>query len=233
MWGDEYHQQTYSVVHDGTYAYYAYDNWDWDHRIGKIDGDDGSFEEEIREDSNQAITFPKGMALQSNGNFVIGRDDQIVQLTPKYQKNARFNSLQGTGSVTLDIEGITVIGTTAYIADASTSNVYLGTIPHGITPTTDPIDIASENATNGAVQQLATSTPATNLYLLLDGSPKDKIIKMSGNITSTTSTSGYLVYAEWDAPDGNGEGVTVIGDYLYYISSVSYTHPTLPTILLV
>ena len=94
MWGDEYHQQTYSVVHDGTYAYYAYDNWDWDHRIGKIDGDDGSFEEEIREDSNQAITFPKGMALQSNGNFVIGRDDQIVQLTPKYQKNAAFNSLQ-------------------------------------------------------------------------------------------------------------------------------------------
>ncbi len=216
-WNDEYHQNVFSIVHDGTNVYYAFDNQQWDHRIAKSDGDDGTFDEQLRENDNSAISYPKGMALQSNGNFIIGRDDEVVQTTPDYQKNARFTNLQGVGSVNLDIEGITVIGTTVYLADASTQSVYLGTIPHGITPSTDPIDITSENSAYGMQSSTgaASSTPATTIYLLLDGTPNDKIIKMSGNITSTTSTSGLLVYAEWDAPDNNGQGLTVIGDYLY------------------
>ncbi|MDP6771848.1 MAG: hypothetical protein QF704_14200, partial [Anaerolineales bacterium] len=109
-----------------------------------------------------------------------------------------------------------------YIADDATDAVYIATVPHGITVSRTPLDIAARNNPNEDSRintTTASTTPSVELFLLLDGTPTDKIVKMSASIPSSTSTSGLLVYGQWDAPDADGRGLALVGDYLYYVST--------------
>ena len=74
----------------------------------------------------------------------------------------------------LIIKGLAYSGGLLYMADADAKKVYKTNIPHGQTVTTDPRGVAYDG---------------TYLYILLDASPKDKIIVVDPTVsTSTTPT---------------------------------------------
>ena len=72
-----------------------------------------------------------------------------------------------------------------------------GSIPHGINVTTDPLALAA----NGT----------TTLYVLIDATPKDKILVVDPATGATTNS--------YDAPDAQGAGLTYLGAFLYYASN--------------
>ncbi|MBK50684.1 MAG: hypothetical protein CL768_06655, partial [Chloroflexi bacterium] len=220
-------QNVHNLFHNGTLMYGAWNNWDWDRRMWSYDGgssSQGEVQEQYQDHDNaqSMIQNPKGLTQLANGSFIAGKNNEIVQATSEYRYNAGFTNLTGATSTSLQIHGLASVGSTIYIADDATDAVYIATVPHGITVSRTPLDIAARNNPNEESRYNntnASTTPSVELFLLLDGTPTDKIVKMSANITSTTSTSGYLVYGQWDAPDADGKGIALAGDYLYYVST--------------
>ena len=98
----------------------------------------------------------------------------------------------------IDIKGMTFIGANLFFADDDTNKIYKGSIPHGISITTDPLALAA----NGT----------TTLFVLVDGTPRDKIILVDPATGATTSS--------YDVPDDDGRALTYLGGSLYYASNL-------------
>jgi hypothetical protein len=91
-----------------------------------------------------------------------------------------------------DIKAISFVGDVLYMADITTGKMYRASIPSGISVTQDPLGI---------------TTDGTDLYILVDASPRDKILK------ADASTGAIL--ESLDAPCSLCRAITYLDGYLY------------------
>jgi len=93
----------------------------------------------------------------------------------------------------LDIRGLVFVDGVLYLADADSESVYKAAIPAPVvTVSTDPLDMTSDG---------------TNLYISVDGSPKDRIL--------VVNPADGTVIRDFNAPGDGAEGMTFIGQDLY------------------
>lgn len=123
----------------------------------------------------------------SNQDIFVAKDSGIARIdATNYQFLEQYNTTRG------DIQGLAFAGSVLYIADAANQKVYQATIPPPVvTVTTEPRGLA---------------TDGTNLYLVVSGSPRSKVIM--------TDTSGAVLNS-FDAPGVNVDAITYLGGALY------------------
>ena len=92
------------------------------------------------------------------------------------------------------------MGSTLYIADDDSNKVYKTTVPSGIQVTTDPLALA-----------YGTANGTTTLFILTDGTPRDKVLLVNPGDGSLAGS--------YDAPDDEGDGLTYMSGSLYYASN--------------
>ncbi len=166
------------------------------------------------------ISRTDGAAETVSVNFDEGSDSGYHAATYRESTNRAYGALNNaiyeftsTGEerqvLTLasgtDVEGMTFVGPNMFIVDDSTDKIYKGSIPTGITVTQDPLALAAKGT--------------TTLYILVDATPKDKILVWDIATASTTAT--------YDAPNDKGEGLTYLGTSLYYSSKVGFDSATI------
>ena len=175
----------------------------WDPCLQQVDSGMGLNQGQLCADSNQGMTQAKGVAVAPDGFITVAKNNEIIQLTPDGQENARWAGLVNA----TDIQGLTYVSGTLYVADDDTNRIYKTTVPSGIQVSTDPLGLA---------YGMANST--TTLFVLVDGTPRDKVLLLDPLDGSLRSS--------YDAPDDGGGGLTYLGTSLYY--SLALTRCGLP-----
>ena len=130
----------------------------------------------------------RAVAINSGGQNWIGRGDTIDAFTAgswnmEAIADMRQEDLTVTGGLDLDVKGMTWMGSVLYIADDETDYIYKTAAPAG------------------ANSLLGMTTDGTDLYLLLNNTPKDSIMKVSTSGTKDTSwgTNGVIDTNQSDA----------------------------------
>ncbi|MBF8267741.1 MAG: hypothetical protein HW388_1249, partial [Dehalococcoidia bacterium] len=118
-----------------------------------------------------------------------------------YEYNTSADLLQTITLATgTEVKGLTFIGPNLFIANGADNTIKKGSIPHGITTSTNPLALA-----------YGTLSTVNTLFILTDGSPRDKIVRAN-------PTTGDIIDS-FNAPDDSGEGLTYLGTSLYYASN--------------
>jgi hypothetical protein len=109
---------------------------------------------------------------------------------------AENTGLQGTGAVTMSIKGMSWDGDVLYVADDSTDYIY------------------KTAAAAGSNDILGIANDGTDLYILVNNSPNDSIMKVSTSGTKDTSwaTNGVL-----DTDASTATGITIVGSNLWVV----------------
>ena len=194
QWGD-INENLLGLGNDGNDLLVSTNN-PWDTCLQQVDSGAGTNQGQLCADGQQGIVQAKGVAVAPDGFILVAKNDEIVQLTPEGQENARWAGLLNA----TDIQGLTYVSTTLYVADADTDKVYKTTVPSGIQVSTDPLGLA-----------YGTANSTTTLFVLVGGTPKDKVLlvdPLDGSLRSS-----------YDAPDDDGGGLTYLGTSLYYASN--------------
>ena len=159
--------------------------------ISKSNGDAVRVETDGAQEGFQAGTY-----RTTNSRAYAAMVNKIYEFTASGEQRQIITLSPGT----VDVKGMTFIGPNLFFADDSTNKIYKGSIPHGITVTTDPLALA-----------YGTANGTTTLFILADGTPRDKILLVNHNDGSLTGS--------YDAPDDKGDGLTYLGTSLYYASN--------------
>ncbi len=149
---------------------------------------DGFQKNQFWGDGNSPLTGSQGLAYRSSGK------ELFTSETTKVVRSDETNQFLASWTTTRkDLRGLLFIGDVLYLADADSEAVYKAAIPKPvITVTTAPLGLA---------------TDGTYLYIVVDGSPKDKIL--------VANPATGAVVNDYDAP-GDGVGaMTYVGGYLY------------------
>ena len=207
-WGDVY-DNLLGLSNDGTDLILSTSRDDfWDQCLEVIDTGDGSNAGRLCA-GNAGLAQAKGVAIAPDGFVLIAQNDEIVQLDPEGNENTRWSALAGS----TDIQGLTFVGNTLYIAADNNDKVYKATVPSGIQITQDPRALA-----------YGTANGTTTLFILADATPLDKILLVD-------PVSGALA-SSYDAPDDRGEGLSYLGGSLYYSTNKDNNrriYPRFPT----
>ena len=135
-----------------------------------------------------------GLAVGSGDHpfFFVSEGEAIVK------RNKDDGSTTGVSwtLTNLIIKGLTYQGGLLYIADADSKKIYKTNIPHGQTVTTDPRGVAYDG---------------TYLYILVDGSPKDKIVVVDPAVSTSTPPT---VVRSFDAPSSGADALTYADGFL-------------------
>ena len=136
-----------------------------------------------------------GLAVGSGDHpfFFVSEGEAIVK------RNKDDGSTTGVSwtLTNLIIKGFTYQGGLLYIADADSKKIYKTNIPHGQTVTTDPRGVAYDG---------------TYLYILVDGSPKDKIVVVDPAVSTSTPPT---VVRSFDAPSSGADALTYADGFLW------------------
>ena len=171
--------------------------------MGSTNSQYKSFDDNGNEQSNKNIqnmsNGGKAVAINSTGQNWIGKDSKIDAFTPGQWDMEQIagmeqNNLTVTGNEDLDVTGMTWMGSTLYIADDETDYIYKTSAPAG------------SNAL------LGMATDGTDLYLLVNNTPNDSIIKVDvdGNKDTNWGTSGVL-----DTNKSSANAVAVFNNQLW------------------
>ena len=191
QWGD-ISDSLLGLGNDGTDLILSTNN-PWDPCLEQVNSTNGSNQRTLCADWQEGITQARGVAVASDGFILAAKDDEIVQLTAEGKENTVWLNL---ASVT-DIEGLTFVSSTLYVADDGSDTIYKATVPSGRQVTTDPLALA-----------YGTADSTSTLFVLVDAVPVDKVLLVDPDDGSLNGS--------YDAPDGNGEGLTYLGTSLYY-----------------
>ena len=194
QWGD-INENLLGLGNDGNDLLVSTNNA-WDPCLQQVDSGTGSNQGQLCADGQQGMTQAKGVSVAPDGFIAVAKNNEIVQLTPEGNENARWSGLANA----TDIQGLTYVSSTLFIADDDTNKVYKTTLPSGIQVSTDPLGLAYGMANN-----------TTTLFVLVDGTPRDKVLlvdPLDGSLRSS-----------YDAPDDDGGGLTYLGTSLYYASN--------------
>ena len=198
QWGD-INENLRGLGNDGNDLLVSTNN-PWDPCLQQVDSGTGNNQGQLCADFEQGMTQAKGVAVAPDGFILVAKNNEIVQFNPEGQENVRWAGLSGA----TDIQGLTFVSSTLYVADDDTNKVYKTTVPSGIQVSTDPIGIA-----------YGTANGTTTLFVLVDGAPLDKVLLVDPIAGSLRSS--------YDAPDDNGGGLTYLGTSLYYASNGTAT----------
>lgn len=152
----------------------------------------------------------KGIAYHSGRKqYFVGTDNIIAQ----YDESRRFEQespiSQSGGTPPTNIQGLAFEENTLFIAHTGSGKIsksFLAT-----TISTTPRGIAYTSAT--------TTSFGTALYILVDGAPKDKILKVDPATGSIITTGSFGTNGVADAPSNSTEGITFLSDFLWVIGS--------------
>lgn len=138
----------------------------------------------------QAIAFQS-----STKQFFRAKDKRVYQFDEDGRKLAQFDIT--TGAPFDDIRGASFKGDVLYMAEAGGDTVHSARIPAPPTVvTTDPRGMA---------------TDGTNLFILVDATPRDKILKVN-------SSTGALI-SSFDAPGAEAEALAFHQNFLYVVTN--------------
>lgn len=148
-------------------------------------------------DESNPYFFDSGfqaVAYQSSTKQWFPAKSKIVyQFDEDGQKLGQFDIT--TGGFFGDIRGATFKGDVFYVAEAGGDTVHSARIPAPIAVvTTDPLDMA---------------TDGTNLFILVDATPRDKILKVN-------SSTGALI-SSFNAPGADAEALAFHQNFLYVL----------------
>ena len=192
QWGNNIWESLQGLGNDGSDLILSTNN-PWDPCLEKIDSTTGSNQGRLCADSNEGIVQAKGVSVTSDGFIVASKNGDIFQLTSEGKENASWLNLAGV----TDIQGLTFVSSTLYIADDGGNTIYKTTVASGIQVTTDPLALA-----------YGTANSTTTLFILVDATPVDKVLLADPD-------DGSLL-GHYDAPDNQGGGLTYMGTSLYY-----------------
>ena len=147
---------------------------------------------------DEGLVQSSGVTVAPDGFILAARDDEIVQL---FDDGQELTGWSVTAYAT-DIQGLTFVSSTLYVADADAATILKTTVPSGIQVSTDPRGLAIRTIGSG------TSTTST-LFVLVNATPVDKVLAVDPD-------TGALMYS-FDTPDRNGGGITYMDGYLYYV----------------
>jgi hypothetical protein len=138
----------------------------------------------------------KAVAFQSSTKQLFPTKNKLVyQFDEDGRKLARFDIT--TGALFDDIRGASFRGDVLFMAEAGGDTVHSARIPAPPTVvTTDPLGMA---------------TDGTNLFILVDATPKDKILKVN-------SSTGALM-ASFDAPGADADALAFHQNFLYVVTN--------------
>ena len=159
QWGD-INENLLGLGNDGNDLLVSTNN-PWDPCLQQVDSGTGANQGQLCANGEQGMAQAKGVAVAPDGFILVAKNDEIVQLTPEGQENARWAGLINA----TDVQGLTYIGTTLYVAEDDTNKVFKTTVPSGIQVSTDPVGLA---------YGMANAT--TTLFVLVDGTPRDKVL---------------------------------------------------------
>ena len=155
----------------------------------------------------------RGDAIALSGDFIYTVDNAANRVF-QWDKTAQFQQqfdivLESISSAIAGIKGMTfksISSTDVLFLISSDNKVYKGFF--GAT--------VDDNAPKGIAFSGSTSAPGEALWVLLDGTPFDKIVKMdtSGSLITGFGTSGSA-----DTPTSGAEGVTLLSDSLYVVAN--------------
>ena len=136
-----------------------------------------------------------GMAVGSGDHpfFFVSEGETIV----KRNKDDASDAGTSWTIATFIIKGLTYDGGLPYIADADSKKVYKANIPHGQTVTTDPRGVAYDG---------------TYLYILVDASPKDKVLVVAPDVSTSTPPT---IIRSFDAPSSGADALTYADGFLW------------------
>ena len=195
QWG-ELGDNIQGLGNDGSDLIIATNN-QWESCLLTVDATFGDFMDRLCANFDEGIVQPTGVTVAPDGFILAAKDDEIVQL---FDDGKELNSWVVTSFAT-DIQGLTFVSTTLYVADADAGAVLKTTVPSGIQVTTDPRGLAVRTVGSG------TSTTST-LFVLVNATPVDKVLVVDPD-TGTLMDS-------FDTPDRNGGGITFLDGSLYY-----------------
>ncbi len=137
------------------------------------------------------------LSYKSGSKQIFGAKDDTVM---RFSGTSPFPYQTKYVTTLADIQGLVFIGDTIYIADNETHKIYKASIPSDISITTEPKGLTYDG---------------TNLWILVDGTPNDEILKVN-------VTDGSLV-AHFSAPSSNCEGLAFLNSYLWVADNASGT----------
>ncbi|MDP6415168.1 MAG: hypothetical protein QGG54_09120, partial [Gammaproteobacteria bacterium] len=123
----------------------------------------------------------RAIAINSSGQFWVARGSDIDAFTAGNQNMQQVSGMQQedleiTAGVDLDVAGMTWMGSVLYIADDETDTIYKTAAPAG------------------SNDLLGMTTDGTDLYLLMNNSPQDSVMKVDTNGSKVTAwgTDGVI-----------------------------------------
>ena len=162
-------------------------------RVFFFDPDDPGFFEE-RYDGLAFLTTTK--------NFFPVKDSTVFQFDEEGQKHAEFTIV--TSGVD-DIAGSVFVGQVLYVAEANGSTIRSARIPQAATViTNNPRGMATDGQT---------------LFILVDATPKDKIMKLATTSTPITLDTSFGSAGAVDAPGKEAEGLAFHNGSLWVVTN--------------
>ncbi len=154
-------------------------------------------------DGMDGVAYSTGPTTSAPDDFLMtSRNAVMSQWSTSASKRQDF-----TTSLS-NVKGMTFISSVLYMA-SSDGNVYKAFV--GVNVTTDP---------RGITYSPSTASVGEAIWILVDGSPFDKILKVNpdtGLLISSFGTNGAV-----DAPSNKTEGITFLGSSLYVIANESF-----------
>ena len=195
-WGD-IHDNIIGLSNDGSDLIVSTSRDDfWNQCLEIIDPATGNNQGGLCSGGGTGLGQARGVAVAPDEFVLIAQNDELVQLNPEGMETNRWSNLIGS----TDVNGLTFVGNTLYLADDDNDKIYKTTVPSGIQITTDPLALA-----------YGTASGTTTLFILVDAAPVDKILLVDPD--DGTLDSSY------DAPNDKGEALTYLGGSLYYASN--------------
>ncbi|MCH7744499.1 MAG: hypothetical protein IIC84_00315, partial [Chloroflexi bacterium] len=154
-------------------------------------------------DGMDGVAFSGGPTTSASDDFLMTSRNAIMS-----QWSTGASKRQDFTTSLSNIKGMTFIGSVLYMA-SSDGNVYKSFV--GVNVTTNP---------RGITYSPSTASVGEAIWILVDGSPFDKILKVNpdtGLLISSFGTNGAV-----DAPSNKTEGITFLGSSLYIIANESF-----------
>ena len=137
--------------------------------------------------NGSAMNGATGLAFDSpNSRAFVAKTGTVMRV------NTQLDVQQTWNTTLTDIQGQTYYDAVLYLADAGTGKVYSASIPSGISVTVNPRGMTYDG---------------TDLYILVDGTPADKVLRVS--------TANGALLDSFDASSSQTDAIAYLGGQLY------------------